>query len=109
MVKREEMQPPVLCHCRWFQQLDPGSIYTQGVLTVKDITSYIEKDWVCNQISKYKYDRSDFSLWYNFSFLFLGLPVFEYRAEFMRLLAESQCIVLVGETGSGKTTQIPQW
>lgn len=27
----------------------------------------------------------------------------------MRLLEENQCIVLVGETGSGKTTQIPQW
>lgn len=37
------------------------------------------------------------------------LPVFEYREDFMRLLAEHQCIVLVGETGSGKTTQIPQW
>lgn len=35
--------------------------------------------------------------------------MFEYRADFMRLLAENQCIVLVGETGSGKTTQIPQW
>jgi pre-mRNA-splicing factor ATP-dependent RNA helicase DHX15/PRP43 len=39
----------------------------------------------------------------------LLLPVFEYRSDFMRLLAEHQCIVLVGETGSGKTTQIPQW
>lgn len=29
------------------------------------------------------------------------LPVFEYREDFMRLLAEHQCIVLVGETGSG--------
>ena len=37
------------------------------------------------------------------------LPVFEYRANFMTLLAQDQCIVLVGETGSGKTTQIPQW
>lgn len=37
------------------------------------------------------------------------LPVFEYRTDFMRLLSENQCIVLVGETGSGKTTQIPQW
>lgn len=39
----------------------------------------------------------------------ITLPVFEYRDDFMRLLAENQCIVLVGETGSGKTTQIPQW
>ncbi|XP_031359332.1 pre-mRNA-splicing factor ATP-dependent RNA helicase DHX15-like isoform X2 [Photinus pyralis] len=37
------------------------------------------------------------------------LPVFEYKADFTRLLHENQCIVLVGETGSGKTTQIPQW
>uniref|UniRef100_A0A6P7FBW5 Pre-mRNA-splicing factor ATP-dependent RNA helicase ddx-15-like n=1 Tax=Diabrotica virgifera virgifera TaxID=50390 RepID=A0A6P7FBW5_DIAVI len=27
------------------------------------------------------------------------LPVFEYRADFMRLLSDHQCIVLVGETG----------
>ncbi|CAG5109365.1 Similar to DHX15: Pre-mRNA-splicing factor ATP-dependent RNA helicase DHX15 (Pongo abelii), partial [Cotesia congregata] len=30
----------------------------------------------------------------------ITLPVFEYRADFMRLLSEYQCIVLVGETGS---------
>jgi HrpA-like RNA helicase len=34
------------------------------------------------------------------------LPVFDHREEFMRLLAEHQCIVLVGETGSYKS-QIP--
>jgi flagellar biosynthesis GTPase FlhF len=39
----------------------------------------------------------------------ITLPVWEYRAQFMKLLDENQCIVLVGETGSGKTTQIPQW
>lgn len=37
------------------------------------------------------------------------LPVWEYQETFMRLLDENQTIVLVGETGSGKTTQIPQW
>ncbi|KAL9916937.1 putative pre-mRNA-splicing factor ATP-dependent RNA helicase PRP1 [Glossina fuscipes] len=39
----------------------------------------------------------------------LTLPVYEYQADFMRLLNQHQSIVLVGETGSGKTTQIPQW
>lgn len=39
----------------------------------------------------------------------LTLPVWEYRDEFIQLTSSNQCIVLVGETGSGKTTQIPQW
>ncbi|XP_014261070.1 putative pre-mRNA-splicing factor ATP-dependent RNA helicase PRP1 [Cimex lectularius] len=39
----------------------------------------------------------------------IQLPVFEYRQTFMNYLHKNQCIVLVGETGSGKTTQIPQW
>lgn len=39
----------------------------------------------------------------------LQLPVWEYRDEFIEMTAKNQCIVLVGETGSGKTTQIPQW
>ena len=36
----------------------------------------------------------------------LQLPVWEYRDEFMRVAMKHQCIVLVGETGSGKTTQV---
>lgn len=39
----------------------------------------------------------------------ITLPVWEYRTQFMKLLDDHQRIVLVGETGSGKTTQIPQW
>lgn len=37
------------------------------------------------------------------------LPVSQYKDTFLRLLSENQTIVIVGETGSGKTTQIPQW
>ncbi|CAL8140089.1 unnamed protein product [Orchesella dallaii] len=37
------------------------------------------------------------------------LPVWEYKPKFMELLSKHQILVLVGETGSGKTTQIPQW
>jgi len=39
----------------------------------------------------------------------LNLPVWDYKEKFEKLVQENQTIVLVGETGSGKTTQIPQW
>ncbi|KAJ1650349.1 DEAH-box ATP-dependent RNA helicase prp43 [Dispira simplex] len=37
------------------------------------------------------------------------LPVTQQRQAFLKLLHQHQFIVLVGETGSGKTTQIPQF
>ena len=39
----------------------------------------------------------------------IQLPVWEYQDKFLDLLTKHQSICLVGETGSGKTTQIPQW
>eukprot|EP01147_Barroeca_monosierra_P003949 gene3949-6412_t len=39
----------------------------------------------------------------------MKLPVWQYKQEFLNVLREVQEMVLVGETGSGKTTQIPQW
>lgn len=38
-----------------------------------------------------------------------GLPVHAQRQEFVELYQKSQILVFVGETGSGKTTQIPQF
>jgi len=37
------------------------------------------------------------------------LPVWNSKNEFMEKLNNNECLVFVGETGSGKTTQIPQW
>lgn len=37
------------------------------------------------------------------------LPVHQQRDEFLRMYQKSQFLVFVGETGSGKTTQIPQF
>lgn len=37
------------------------------------------------------------------------LPVWEYKEKFIDTMNKHQTLVLVGETGSGKTTQIPQW
>ena len=34
------------------------------------------------------------------------LPVWDYYTQFMDLVRKNQCVVLVGETGSGKTTQV---
>ncbi|KAK3074023.1 DEAH-box ATP-dependent RNA helicase prp43, partial [Coniosporium uncinatum] len=38
-----------------------------------------------------------------------NLPVHAQRDEFLQLYSNSQILVFVGETGSGKTTQIPQF
>lgn len=37
------------------------------------------------------------------------LPVFPYREDFLAAVKDHQVLILVGETGSGKTTQIPQY
>lgn len=39
----------------------------------------------------------------------IQLPVWEYKPKFEEAINNNQVLVLVGETGSGKTTQIPQW
>lgn len=38
-----------------------------------------------------------------------SLPIYQYRDEFLAALEQYQIIVIVGETGSGKTTQLPQY
>uniref|UniRef100_A0A6G1S508 RNA helicase n=1 Tax=Aceria tosichella TaxID=561515 RepID=A0A6G1S508_9ACAR len=58
-----------------------------------------------NKFTKKPYSRR----WHDIYSKRTKLPVWEHRETFMRLLDENQTIVLVGETGSGKTTQIPQW
>ncbi|VFR00076.1 unnamed protein product [Cuscuta campestris] len=37
------------------------------------------------------------------------LPIFSVRDEFMQVVRENQIVVVVGETGSGKTTQLTQY
>ena len=38
-----------------------------------------------------------------------SLPVYAYRKEFLDAIAKYQILIVVGETGSGKTTQLPQF
>ena len=44
-----------------------------------------------------------------FYFLLAGLPVWQARNDFIDMIHKSQTTILVGETGSGKTTQIAQF
>ena len=37
------------------------------------------------------------------------LPVFDYRERFLAAVEQFQILIVVGETGSGKTTQLPQY
>lgn len=38
-----------------------------------------------------------------------SLPVYQWRQQFLDAVAEYQVLVIEGETGSGKTTQLPQY
>jgi pre-mRNA-splicing factor ATP-dependent RNA helicase DHX16 len=38
-----------------------------------------------------------------------SLPIYAYRDQFLDALEQYQILVIVGETGSGKTTQLPQY
>uniref|UniRef100_A0AAQ5ZBL0 RNA helicase n=1 Tax=Amphiprion ocellaris TaxID=80972 RepID=A0AAQ5ZBL0_AMPOC len=38
-----------------------------------------------------------------------SLPVYEHKEEIVQLIRENKVVLVVGETGSGKTTQIPQF
>lgn len=38
-----------------------------------------------------------------------SLPVYQYRQTFLDAVKEYQVLIIVGETGSGKTTQLPQY
>lgn len=38
-----------------------------------------------------------------------SLPIYKYREDILKKIRDNQTVVLVGETGSGKTTQIPQY
>lgn len=38
-----------------------------------------------------------------------SLPVYQFRQQFLTSIEQNQVLIVVGETGSGKTTQLPQY
>jgi ABC-type taurine transport system ATPase subunit len=44
----------------------------------------------------------------NLPFGMSSLPILSLRSELLQALTAHECVVVMGETGSGKTTQLPQ-
>jgi ATP-dependent RNA helicase DHX8/PRP22 len=38
-----------------------------------------------------------------------ALPIFQLKNDFLRAVSEAQILIVIGETGSGKSTQMPQY
>lgn len=38
-----------------------------------------------------------------------GLPIYQYRQQILDQLVHQQVVIITGEVGSGKTTQVPQY
>ncbi|KAL5723084.1 RNA helicase [Ranunculus cassubicifolius] len=56
----------------------------------------LESTWEKSTVNKLQDDRKT-------------LPIYPYREELLQAIRDHQVLVIVGETGSGKTTQIPQY
>ncbi|KAF8049480.1 hypothetical protein N665_2203s0007 [Sinapis alba] len=87
-----------------FGSKDKKQVYDGFEFVFDEVTSFVEtsseveaeKDESRTVAERAKEDRK-------------SLPIYAYRDELLKLVEENQVLVIVGETGSGKTTQIPQY
>lgn len=62
----------------------------------RELLSKAEKSWLYKTTYTYQRARTE-------------LPIFPYREEILSTINRSRVVVICGETGSGKTTQVPQF
>ncbi|KAK7852736.1 putative pre-mrna-splicing factor atp-dependent rna helicase deah6 [Quercus suber] len=62
----------------------------------EEATELLEKSMAKSALEKLQEDRK-------------SLPIYPYRDQLLQAIEDHQILVIVGETGSGKTTQIPQY
>ncbi|KAK6027147.1 helicase protein [Ostertagia ostertagi] len=78
---------------------------TPPTITQNNNSAAAETKAKINPFTRMPYSKKYWQIWEKRK----NLPVWEYKEKFMEVLHNNQCMTLVGETGSGKTTQIPQW
>eukprot|EP01023_Acetabularia_acetabulum_P025838 TRINITY_DN24659_c0_g1_i1.p1 TRINITY_DN24659_c0_g1~~TRINITY_DN24659_c0_g1_i1.p1 ORF type:complete len:351 (+),score=76.73 TRINITY_DN24659_c0_g1_i1:127-1053(+) len=75
----------------------------------------LETDLINNSNSKREYLMNPYTAkpystsYYNILEKRRNLPIWGAKDDFVQMIAQHQTVILVGETGSGKTTQIPQF
>lgn len=83
--------------------LKPATDVTNNTLNVDKNETNVSED---SSVTSFIYNRNH-SL--SLQIQRQRLPIFNYRNHILYLLEKYQCLVLVGETGCGKSTQIPQY
>ncbi len=81
----------------------------EGKCDYKLIQNLSNDEDVCSTASEDFEIRDNFIIEESSNDLRRSLPIFSYRNELLNAISKYQVIVIVGETGSGKTTQIPQY
>ena len=79
----------------------------QDNLKLKDVNNFInERDYKIgsmNLLEKEKLKKNQIQQEKQ------NLPIYEYKQEILKLIKDKKILIIEGETGSGKTTQIPQY
>ena len=76
-------------------------------IRLKDVNNFINERE--NKIGSMNMLEAENIFKKNIEFQRKNLPIYEYKEKILELLKINQIILIEGETGSGKTTQIPQY
>ncbi|KAK8038775.1 pre-mRNA-splicing factor ATP-dependent RNA helicase prp43 [Apiospora rasikravindrae] len=117
-VKKEEdiANNPYLAHMQQDNTMENGSRYSDRLPKGSPFADFERRATTAKQAAKAEEgDNNPFTgephspQYFNILKSRRDLPVHKQRAEFLEMYHKSQILVFVGETGSGKTTQIPQY
>ncbi|KAK8134377.1 helicase associated domain-containing protein [Apiospora sp. TS-2023a] len=117
-VKKEDdiANNPYLAHMKQENAMENGSRYSDRLPKGSPFAEFERRATTAKQAAKAEEgDNNPFTgephspQYFNILKSRRDLPVSKQRKEFLEMYHKSQILVFVGETGSGKTTQIPQY